>query len=80
QFTHYRATKNEYEVLNPSHPKETGSNEATTTNHNTILMRHPCSMLRGGNTLKAKALHICGKSYEENRSLTRLGLYGDYVV
>lgn len=38
------------------------------------------SMLRGGNTLKAKALHICGKSYEENRSLTRLGLYGDYVV
>ncbi|WP_234201213.1 hypothetical protein, partial [Porphyromonas gingivalis] len=41
-FTHYRATKNEYEVLNPSHPKETGSNEATTTNHNTILMRHPC--------------------------------------
>ncbi|WP_308586941.1 hypothetical protein, partial [uncultured Porphyromonas sp.] len=36
-----RETKNEYEVLNPSHPKETGSNEATTTNHNTILMRHP---------------------------------------
>ncbi|WP_455162233.1 hypothetical protein, partial [Tannerella forsythia] len=28
-------------VLNPSYSKETGSNEATTTNHNTILMRHP---------------------------------------
>ncbi|WP_218667807.1 hypothetical protein, partial [Porphyromonas gingivalis] len=42
-YTNRRAkvSKNEYEVLNPSHPKETGSNEATTTNHNTILMRHP---------------------------------------
>ncbi|MGP1463774.1 hypothetical protein, partial [Tannerella sp.] len=32
----------EYEVLNPSYPKETGSNEAATTNDNAILMRHPC--------------------------------------
>ncbi|WP_455749954.1 hypothetical protein, partial [Porphyromonas gulae] len=41
QFTHYRATEDEYEVFNPSYPKETGSNGATTTNHNTVLMRDP---------------------------------------
>ena len=41
QFTHYRATEDKYEVLNPSYPKETCSNEPTTTNHTTILMRHP---------------------------------------